>query len=246
MAGFALECRKIMRDVTRALERELGPETGDLCMRIGLHSGPVTAGVLRGEKSRFQLFGDTVNTASRMESTGEENLVQLSSATAKLLAEGGKEDWLLKREGGVVAKGKGDMETYWLERKDSKRRRRLSLNTAFHTFTGTDSSSDGSGNLAPEGSYSNPQQPRNNSQLWGGSETIEQFDAMTPKNSFRDSVDVKLIDWNVDILLKLLRQVVSLGQSAQVQSTSGLHSLFCYLFHFFYRLLPASLWKSLH
>jgi hypothetical protein len=35
---------------------------GDLCIRIGLHSGPVTVGVLRGEKSRFQLFGDTVNT----------------------------------------------------------------------------------------------------------------------------------------------------------------------------------------
>ena len=38
------------------------PDTAELGMRIGLHSGPVTAGVLRGEKGRFQLFGDTMNT----------------------------------------------------------------------------------------------------------------------------------------------------------------------------------------
>jgi hypothetical protein len=50
-----------MNEVTKKLEVSLGPETGDLCMRFGLHSGPVTAGVLRGEKSRFQLFGDTVS-----------------------------------------------------------------------------------------------------------------------------------------------------------------------------------------
>jgi hypothetical protein len=48
----------------------LGPDTGDLSMRFGQHNGPVTAGVLQGEKSRFQLFGHSMNIAARTETTG--------------------------------------------------------------------------------------------------------------------------------------------------------------------------------
>jgi class 3 adenylate cyclase len=75
-----------------------------------MHSGPVTAGVLRGEKSRFQLFGDTMNTASRMESTGDAGKIQVSEVTARLLKADGKGYWLTKRQGTIVIKGKGEMQ----------------------------------------------------------------------------------------------------------------------------------------
>ena len=61
MARFATSCITAFKEMTKSLEGTLGPDTSELGIRIGLHSGPVTAGVLRGERSRFQLFGDTVS-----------------------------------------------------------------------------------------------------------------------------------------------------------------------------------------
>ena len=94
MAMFAKECMASVVSLVRKMEITLGPDTGDLSMRFGLHSGPVTAGVLRGEKSRFQLFGDSVNTAARIETTGERGKIHISHETAELLISAGHSKWV--------------------------------------------------------------------------------------------------------------------------------------------------------
>ena len=60
LARFASECMVQVAVLTAKLTESLGQDTANLRARIGMHSGPVTGGVLRGDKSRFQLYGDTV------------------------------------------------------------------------------------------------------------------------------------------------------------------------------------------
>jgi class 3 adenylate cyclase len=104
VAGMALE----MRDLLTA---KRFPGGRQLHMRIGIHSGPVVAGVIGKDKFIYDLWGDTVNTASRMESHGVEDRVQVSASTAARLGR----RFRLTPRGSVAIKGKGEMETWFLE-----------------------------------------------------------------------------------------------------------------------------------
>jgi adenylate cyclase len=101
-------------------------------MRVGIHTGPVVAGIVGVKKFQYDIWGDTVNTASRMESSGEVGMVNISEATYRLvngewsLATGGNPHspvanshspaFTFTPRGKVQAKGKGEMEMYFVRR----------------------------------------------------------------------------------------------------------------------------------
>ena len=89
------------------LNTELGQE---LKLRIGVHVGPVTAGVIGERKFIYDLWGDTVNIASRMESTGVAGRIQVTTQVAAAA-----QDFKFESRGLIPIKGKGEMEVFLLE-----------------------------------------------------------------------------------------------------------------------------------
>jgi adenylate cyclase len=88
----------------------------EIALRIGLHCGPVTAGVIGTQRMQYDVWGDTVNVASRMESTSEPGRIHISEAFAHAVQQTTTDAPFSTVERGTVEiKGKGKMTTYWLE-----------------------------------------------------------------------------------------------------------------------------------
>jgi class 3 adenylate cyclase len=105
MAALAL---RLASDVRADLDaRRLGID-----FRIGIHTGPVVAGVIGTHKFIYDVWGDTVNVASRMESTGVPGRIQVTAAVEARL----RDRFVLEPRGTIEVKGKGPMATYFLER----------------------------------------------------------------------------------------------------------------------------------
>jgi class 3 adenylate cyclase len=106
MANLALDMRAAFERLCEQKQLALG-------LRIGIDSGPAIAGVIGRHKFSYDLWGHTINTASRMEAHGVRGEIQVSEATYELLCN----DFVLERRGEIAIKGQGRRPAYLLKRR---------------------------------------------------------------------------------------------------------------------------------
>lgn len=110
LADHARAAAEMALGVDHELRRRVGADWPDLAVRVGLASGPLVSGVIGRHRFSFDLWGDTVNTASRMASHAQPGEIQMAEATCRLLGDG----YHVERRDAVEVKGKGPMTTYVL------------------------------------------------------------------------------------------------------------------------------------
>ncbi|WP_082050875.1 adenylate/guanylate cyclase domain-containing protein [Neotamlana sedimentorum] len=108
---YAANCIKAAKMMLSYLEERNKSHEIMWKMRVGIHSGTAVSGVVGKKKFAYDLFGDTINTASRIESAGEAGKINISSTTYKLI----KNDFTCISRGKIFAKGKGELEMYFVK-----------------------------------------------------------------------------------------------------------------------------------
>ncbi|MFY0594714.1 adenylate/guanylate cyclase domain-containing protein [Roseivirga sp.] len=111
MTNHAANCIRAAQIMLSYLEERNKSHEIKWRMRVGIHSGTVVAGVVGKKKFAYDLFGDTINTASRIESTGEAGKINISSSTYELI----KNEFTCLSRGKIHAKGKGELEMYFVK-----------------------------------------------------------------------------------------------------------------------------------
>jgi len=110
MPDHAAAVAELALEMLNVAARRSLPDGGPVRLRVGVDSGPVVAGVIGRRRFSYDLWGDTVNTASRMETTGVPGCIQGTERTRQLLGE----RYLFRERGMIQVKGKGRMVTYFL------------------------------------------------------------------------------------------------------------------------------------
>jgi class 3 adenylate cyclase len=110
MPEHAERCALMALDMLEVLHHFNRRNSLTLDLRIGINSGPVVAGIIGTKKFTYDLWGDTVNMASRMESHGQPGVIQISENTRALLSD----QFVLEERGSVDIKNRGPMATYRL------------------------------------------------------------------------------------------------------------------------------------